>query len=485
MTPSMPSTTTVSRQGDLQAQSRAADLVMLFSLACQGAAALAIGQYHGQAGLAMVGSAALLALGLSTIVLGRGTALAWMGLTTSNVAFVALHIQLGRGTIEFHFGVFVLLGLLLVYRDWRPIVLAAGLFAVHHLGFDRLQAMNWGVYCTPEPNFLKVLMHAAYLVVQTAVECVLALRLKRAAVESAELIDIVRHIDRGARLSLDVSGLASTSPTPTLLKQVLAKMSDAMSEVRTAATSIERACTDIAAGNLDLSKRTEIQASNLQQTAASMEELTGSVRSAASSASQATLLAGAASAAAVQGGAAVGAVVATMDSISQSSRRIADINAVIDGIAFQTNILALNAAVEAARAGEHGRGFAVVASEVRLLAQRSANAAKEIKSLIGDSVQKVELGTEQVGAAGSDMDNIVSQTEMVSHLIHEISQSAGQQATGISQVGEAVSQLDTVTQQNAALVEQSAAAAESMKHQAQHLIGVVNRFELLAKGRGA
>ena len=469
----------------LTAQARSADLVMLLTLFGQGLAALAIGQYYGELGLAGLGCAVLLALGLAAFVAGRGGAMAWVGLTACNVAFVTLHIQLGRGTIEFHFGVFVLLGLLLVYRDWRPIVLAAGLFAVHHLAFDRMQAMGLAVYCTPEANLLKTLMHAVYVVVQTSVEIVLALRLRHAAVESAELTDIVHHIDRGDRLCLDPTGLSATAPTSVLLTQALVKMAAAMTEVRSAAASIETACSEVAAGNLDLSRRTELQASNLQQTAASMEELTGSVRNAANSATQATQLAGAASAAAVEGGAAVGTVAATMASISESSRRIADINAVIDGIAFQTNILALNAAVEAARAGEQGRGFAVVAAEVRLLAQRSASAAKEIKALIGDSVQKVELGTEQVGLAGSNMDNIVLQTEKVSHLINEISSSAGQQAIGITQVGQAVTQLDVVTQQNAALVEQSAAAAESMRRQALQLNSVVSRFELVAESSGA
>jgi methyl-accepting chemotaxis protein len=344
---------------------RFGDLILLLTLLAEAGAALAIANTYGQLGLAMGVSALLLALGCTAFFIGRGRALGWAVLTTCNVAFVALHIQLGRGTVEFHFGVFVLLGLLLVYRDWRPIVLAAALFAVHHVAFDRLQAYGYGVYCTPEANFLKMVMHALYVVVQTGIEIFLALRLRQAAVESSELSAIVRAVDRGDAVCLDLSGLAVQAPTAVMLKGAIGKMALAMADVSAAAASIETACSEIASGNLDLSQRTETQASNLQQTAASMEELTGTVRHSADTALQATRLSAEAAAAAVQGGATVDTVVATMAGISESSRRIADINAVIDGIAFQTNILALNAAVEAARAGEQGRGFAVVASEVR------------------------------------------------------------------------------------------------------------------------
>jgi methyl-accepting chemotaxis protein len=251
-------------------------------------------------------------------------------------------------------------------------------------------------------------------------------------------------------------------------------------QVRESSDSIATGSTQIATGNSDLSQRTEEQASNLQQTAASMRQLTSTVRSNADAAREATELAGAASAVARQGGAAVGEVVHTMQAISASSRKIADIITVIDGIAFQTNILALNAAVEAARAGEQGRGFAVVASEVRSLAQRSADAAKEIKGLIGDSVGKVESGSQQVDQAGRTMQDIVSQVQQVAELIGRISSATNEQTEGISHVGQAVEQLDVVTQQNAALVEESAAAAESLKQQAARLVEAVGVFRLAA-----
>ena len=271
------------------------------------------------------------------------------------------------------------------------------------------------------------------------------------------------------------------------LLRSLAHMNDSLSgivsQVRASSDSIATGSSQIASGNADLSQRTEQQASNLQQTAASMEELSGTVRQSAATASQATQLASAASSAATQGGQVVAQVVATMQDIAASSRKIADIIGVIDGIAFQTNILALNAAVEAARAGEQGRGFAVVAAEVRNLAQRSAGAAREIKSLIGASVEKVELGARQVDEAGSSMEHIVSQVARVSQLISEISGAASEQSGGIAQVGQAVTDLDRVTQQNAALVEESAAAAESLRQQADKLAQAVSVFRLSPQAR--
>ncbi|UUX94894.1 methyl-accepting chemotaxis protein [Aquabacterium sp. J223] len=235
---------------------------------------------------------------------------------------------------------------------------------------------------------------------------------------------------------------------------------------------------EIAAGSVDLSRRTEEQASSLQATASSMEQMNANVGNTAQTALKATELASEASAAAERGGQRVAQVVSTMQEIAGSARQIADITGVIDGIAFQTNILALNAAVEAARAGEQGRGFAVVASEVRSLAQRSAEAARQIKALIGASVEKVETGTRTVADAGSTMEDIVAQVRKVAELIHEIGAATREQASGIGQVNEAVSQLDRTTQQNAALVEQSAASAEGLKALAAELHEVIGSFKL-------
>ncbi|RUP25257.1 MAG: HAMP domain-containing protein [Curvibacter sp.] len=249
-------------------------------------------------------------------------------------------------------------------------------------------------------------------------------------------------------------------------------------EVRTGVDALTVASVEIANGNQDLSSRTEQTASNLQQTAASMEQLTSTVNQSADTARQANQLAGTAAQAATRGGDVVAQVVSSMQQITESSRKISDIIGVIDGIAFQTNILALNAAVEAARAGEQGRGFAVVAGEVRSLAGRSAEAAKEIKTLINASVENVESGSQQVADAGAAMSEIVSSVRRVTDLIGEITASSDEQRSGISQVNAAVGQLDQMTQQNAALVEESAAAAASLRDQAQRLTEVVAVFNL-------
>jgi methyl-accepting chemotaxis protein len=259
------------------------------------------------------------------------------------------------------------------------------------------------------------------------------------------------------------------------MRNGLARM---VSEVRSGAENISTGANEIAAGNTDLSQRTETQASNLEETAASMQDLSNNVKNNADSARQANQMASSASAAASKGGVVVGQVVATMEEITVASRKIADIIGVIDGIAFQTNILALNAAVEAARAGEQGRGFAVVASEVRSLAGRSAEAAKEIKGLIGASVEKIEAGSRLVAAAGDSMSDIVDQVKRVADLIGEISSSAHEQTSGIEQINQAIVQLDNVTQQNAALVEEAAAAADSLNQQARRMVDVVSIFKL-------
>lgn len=279
-------------------------------------------------------------------------------------------------------------------------------------------------------------------------------------------------------VKIDINSQDETGHLLSSLKEMNEGLAKIVGEVRTGADSIATATEQISAGNADLSQRTEEQASALEETASSMEELTSTVKQNADNAQQANQLAISASGVAVKGGDVINKVVRTMESITDSSRKISDIIGVIDGIAFQTNILALNAAVEAARAGEQGRGFAVVAAEVRSLAQRSAAAAKEIKTLIEDSVSKVQDGSKLVEEAGHTTQEIVTSIKRVTDIMAEISAASLEQSSGIEQVNTAITQMDDVTQQNAALVEQAAAAAESLEEQALQLVQVVTRFKL-------
>ncbi|AQR69162.1 hypothetical protein BZG29_13040 [Janthinobacterium sp. LM6] len=299
-------------------------------------------------------------------------------------------------------------------------------------------------------------------------------------------VDIARKVaDGDLTAQIDASAKDETGQLLLALKDMNTSLLNIVGEVRSGTDSIATSSTQIAAGNQDLSSRTEEQAGSLEETASSMEELTSTVKQNADNARQANQLAASAAQVAVKGGAVVAQVVGTMESINASSNKIVDIISVIDGIAFQTNILALNAAVEAARAGEQGRGFAVVASEVRNLAQRSASAAKEIKTLIGASVEQVNAGSMLVAQAGSTMNDIVDSVQRVSDIITEITAASSEQSVGIDEINRAIGQMDAVTQQNAALVEESAAAAESMQHQAHNLAQVVSVFKLNGQQAGA
>jgi len=306
--------------------------------------------------------------------------------------------------------------------------------------------------------------------------------------EPAEVLLIAKEISDGNLSNQIAVKAGDTSSLLSALNLMQNNLHELVQHIKSAADSISTGAKEIASGNTDLSSRTEQQASSLEETASSMEELSSTVKQNAENAKQANQLAAAASGVAIKGGQVVGEVVGTMSSINESSRKIVDIISVIDGIAFQTNILALNAAVEAARAGEQGRGFAVVAAEVRNLAQRSAAAAKEIKQLIGDSVDKVDGGTKLVAQAGETMEEIVNSVKRVTDIMGEIAAASAEQSSGIDQINNAVTQMDEVTQQNAALVEQAAAAAESLEEQAQDLTESVSVFKLdngVAKISGA
>ncbi|MCW5636992.1 MAG: chemotaxis protein [Rubrivivax sp.] len=439
--------------------------------------ALAYGAVNGSLGLAAGVGALLLALAAGIALGSRGGVASRWGLPVAGMAMVALLIHVARGATEAHFAVFGLLAVTVVYRSWVPVVAGAGAIAVHHLSFNFLQQWGWGPICFTEPGLLRVVEHALYVVAEAGILIFLAERARRDGLVGEELSRLTRDVVR-ADGCIDFSAARSSARSAQAhqLCAALLKVDDAMRRVRETAGSIGVATGEIASGNADLSQRTEQTASHLQHAASALTQLTATVNQTAESARTANQLASSASSVAQRGGEVVSQVVATMEEITTSSRRIGDIIGTIDGIAFQTNILALNAAVEAARAGEQGRGFAVVASEVRSLAQRSAEAAREIKSLIGASVEKVESGSRLVADAGSTMGEIVTSVQRVTDIIGEISAAAGEQSQGVRQVSDTVTQVDQATQQNAALVEESAAAAESLREQSGQLVALVATF---------
>ena len=456
------------------------DRLVLAVLTCCSAFAVAVGWHFGHLALAAWVAGAVWLAGAAVYAAAAGTAVSRYVLAAALAAITALQIQLGAGMTEFHFGVFVTLGLMLIYRDWRLLVFTAALFALHHVAFDRLQAMGYGLYCLSEPDFWRVMLHASYVVAQTGVEVFMAVRMRQDTNQGRELSALVTRLDGGQTIRLDVSDIDVRTPAGKMLKASILKMQAALAEVAESASEVNLAASEIAAGNLDLSARTEQQASSVQQTASTMGDIARAIGQSTEVAQSARGLADAASGRAVHGGQVMNEVESTMAGITASSRKVSDIVSVIDSIAFQTNILALNAAVEAARAGDQGRGFAVVAAEVRSLAQRSAGSAREIKSLIESSLERVEAGSAQVQQAGASMRDIVDAVQQVNGLIGDISRASVAQNQGIGEVNTAVVQLDEMTQRNAALVEQAAAAAASLRDQAARLSQVLSVFSLKA-----
>ena len=461
------------------------DIVVLWGIAAVFIGTLAYGWIYNNLMLGLVLGLVFMGLSLGVAAWSKSGALSRVALPVLGMTMVGLMIHVARGHSEAHFAVFAFLACLVVYRSSVAIIAGAVAIAIHHLSFNQFQTWGWGPMCFTEPSFMRVVEHAIYVVVESVVLILLALRARADFATAEELMRIVEQIqgDNGT-INLNASHLAVKGRVSRKLVDALQHIETAIQQVHRSSDAIRQASGDIAHGNQLLSSRTEDAAASIAQTAASVEEIASTIRASVDNAHQANQLAGQASDVATRGGEAVHRVVDTMSGIQQSSRKITDIIGVIDGIAFQTNLLALNAAVEAARAGEQGRGFAVVASEVRSLAQRSAEAAKEIKQLITRSVEQVDSGSSLVGNTGEIIGEVVEQVRRVSTLVSEITVSSSEQNEGIGQINLAISRLDQTTQQNASMVEQTAAAAERLRLQSDELIAAVSVFNTQATVSG-
>ena len=458
------------------------DIVVLWGIAAVFLGTLAYGWIYDNLTLGLVLGLLFMGLSLGVAAMSKGGLLSRVGLPVLGMTMVGLMIHVARGHSEAHFAVFAFLACLVVYRSSAAIIAGAVAIAVHHITFNQFQTWGWGPMCFTEPSFMRVIEHALYVVVESIVLVLLALRARSDFATAEELMRIVEQIqgDDGT-VNLQVSHLSAQGRVSRKLLDALQHIETAIQQVNRSADAIRQASADIAHGNQSLSSRTEDAAASIAQTAASVEEIASTIRASVDNAHQANRLAGQASDVASRGGEAVHRVVDTMAGIQQSSRKITDIIGVIDGIAFQTNILALNAAVEAARAGEQGRGFAVVASEVRNLAQRSAEAAKEIKQLITRSVEQVDSGSSLVGSTGEIIGEVVEQVRRVSALVSEITVSSSEQNDGVGQINLAITRLDQTTQQNASMVEQTAAAAERLRQQSDELVAAMAVFRVSAQ----
>ncbi len=399
-------------------------------------------------GVALLIGGAVAAVPTALVFAAPGQLVTRFAVGIALMLFCALNIQQTHGQIELHFGIFVLLAFLVCYQDWKVIIAAAAIVAVHHLSFNYLQQWGYPTICFAHPGLDRVVIHAAYVVVEAGVLSYLAVRMNK-----------------------DSTAVVESSSA---LHDTMATMRHTADKIAHGMHLITAASGDVASGNATVSSSATAQATSLEQAAMAMKTLTVTVKQNADHAARANDLVSSASSVAMAGGDVVSNVVTTMASIRTSSRKIEDIIGVIDGIAFQTNILALNAAVEAARAGEQGRGFAVVATEVRNLAHRSAQAAKEIKQLIGDSVGQVDAGSELVDKAGRTMEQIVQSVKQVAEIMAAISVASRDQRDGIETVSQTIVDVERTTRQTVELVEQSSHAAGTMHAHATSVAQIVH-----------
>jgi methyl-accepting chemotaxis protein len=395
------------------------------------------------------------------------------------MTLAALHIHEGRGVIEFHFGIFVLMSFLLAYRDWKPILCAALVIAVHHLAFNYLQSLGFNVYCFVQPSFIMVLVHAAYVVAQAALLFYIAHNMKKDAQSGFELEQLSENLSRDeGHFDLRFPSMALEGKSSRTFKQTLDAIHATMNEIVKTIQGMAASSHHIAAGNRELTEQVGVRAEALRQTDAALTQIASRVRDCASQASNANELARQTSQMVTLSGRNVSDVAGKMSEIGSAVHGMSDMIATIEGIAFQTNILALNASVEAARAGEQGRGFSVVASEVRTLALRSATAAREIKTLILNSQQCADDGSALAARAGESMRDVARHVETVVALVGQISEASEAQSRELDQCSEGISRVDAMLGQDVVHVQDVASASGDLQTQAQSLRDAMAIFRI-------
>jgi methyl-accepting chemotaxis protein len=444
--------------------------------------ALAIGEQRGLLGLAAGVGAGVAALAwLGTRFLRHALASSLL-LATALGALVALQIHLSGGLLLYHFNVFITLSLLLAYRDWRPIAYMAGLYAVHHLAFDRLLQAGIGTYCLSQPDLGQIAQHIGFVVMQALVLSFVAIRQAQAEREAREIEVLINAMGREGPIRLNLDVIRAGTPAGQRLQHVQQRMAAAIREVHDACQQIELAAGQVAEGSHELLDRTGSTARELKESAVCLDQIGVIVQDSSEASAEAKAVSATATAMATEGDQLVTDMVNNMRQIESSSQRISDIITVIDGIAFQTNILALNAAVEAAHAGDHGRGFAVVASEVRSLAARSADAARQIKQLIGSSAETIHAGASLVSGAGKAMNQLVGSVKRVGELFEEVTGNTTDHMQGLQTVTQSITDLSTVTEQNLSVAERAGAASADLNELASRLSQVLSAFKLDADG---